>query len=366
MKYVETRNTLVNLANSILKHYGAKCFHDANPDIDKLLEGHNKVCLILLDGCAKSILEAHPIKGKILLSHKVGEIQSVRPATTVACTTSVLTGKYPIETSWMGWALPFKELENRNVEVFRGTYKDTGERVPNTRIMYDICPVTYLDELIIESNHKASLNMPIKTKEGGYTSYRDAFRRTHRFFTNNGEFMYMYFTEPDHTLHKEGVNSKKAGRIIKSLSKMILKESKRDKDTLFLVIADHSLINIKEMDVNNTPWMKELSIGAYGIEGRTPSFLVPDEHKKEFERLFKRDYGSDFDLYTASEILENNYFGFGELGNRSKDFIRDYVAVSKTNAALVDKQSKKYSPKIGHHGGASLEETTINVAAFNL
>ena len=32
-------NSLVNLSNSILKHFGAETFHNSIPEIDKLLKG---------------------------------------------------------------------------------------------------------------------------------------------------------------------------------------------------------------------------------------------------------------------------------------------------------------------------------------
>ena len=46
---VYNENSLVNLSNSILKHFGAETFHDSIPVIDEQLKGYNKVVAVLFD-----------------------------------------------------------------------------------------------------------------------------------------------------------------------------------------------------------------------------------------------------------------------------------------------------------------------------
>jgi predicted AlkP superfamily pyrophosphatase or phosphodiesterase len=43
--------------------------------------------------------------------HKLMTIHSVNPATTVACTSALLTGKNPIENGWLGWSLYLERLQ---------------------------------------------------------------------------------------------------------------------------------------------------------------------------------------------------------------------------------------------------------------
>ena len=47
---VYNNNSLVNLSNSILKHFGVETFHKTIPEVDKLLKGHKKVVAVLFDG----------------------------------------------------------------------------------------------------------------------------------------------------------------------------------------------------------------------------------------------------------------------------------------------------------------------------
>ncbi len=117
---VHNENTLVNLSNSILKHFGATCFHESIPEIDELLKGHKKVVAVLFDGMGQNITRLHLKENSYIRSNYVTTINSTFPPTTAAATTAFLTGKYPIETGWLGWAEYFKDYD-RKVLLFAGT-----------------------------------------------------------------------------------------------------------------------------------------------------------------------------------------------------------------------------------------------------
>lgn len=101
--YDENRN-LVNVSNSLLRHYGLETFHPSLRELDAILDEskNKKICLILLDGFGKHIQELHSSSCRYILSHNKRTITSVFPPTTTSATTSLLTGKYPIETGWLG------------------------------------------------------------------------------------------------------------------------------------------------------------------------------------------------------------------------------------------------------------------------
>ena len=53
-------NSLVNLSNSILKKFSCQTFHNSNDEIDRILNSKgNQVCLILLDGFGKFVMEKY-------------------------------------------------------------------------------------------------------------------------------------------------------------------------------------------------------------------------------------------------------------------------------------------------------------------
>ena len=56
---VHNEKSLVNLSNSILKHFGANYFHESIPEIDNLLKGHDKVVAVLFDGMGQNITRLH-------------------------------------------------------------------------------------------------------------------------------------------------------------------------------------------------------------------------------------------------------------------------------------------------------------------
>ena len=86
-------NCLVNLANSVLKRFGAETMHKTLPSADAYLsKGHRNVVVLLMDAMGMSILEKHLDKDGFFRSNLVGTFDSVYPPTTVAATTSLISG----------------------------------------------------------------------------------------------------------------------------------------------------------------------------------------------------------------------------------------------------------------------------------
>lgn len=102
-------NTIVNLSNSILKRFGAPLFHNSIKEIDQILEGHKKICVLLFDGLGTYIQNKHLSKSSIIRKNFFLKLSSTYPPTTVAATTGLLSGRFPIETGWLGWGVYIKE-----------------------------------------------------------------------------------------------------------------------------------------------------------------------------------------------------------------------------------------------------------------
>ena len=352
----ERTSSLVNLSSSLLAHFGANPFHQTIPEIDALLKGHQKVALFLFDGMGEYNLNQHPVAGKLFLENKYMTIVSTNPATTVAATTGLLTGKYPIETGWLGWSLSIKEA-GCPVDVFPSVSSIDGSPVEN-RIMYRVCPIKMIDELMIEKGTKAHLFFQdgVGGRFGGPKTIEEAPEMVGKFFKEGGEFAYIYFNKPDEETHRYGVRSKEVDDIVARASACVSKFISKNQDVLTLVIADHGLIDVKYVDLGKYPEITENLAELPSFEGRTVSFFIKEGRKEAFLKAMKK-YLPSFALYTKEEILEMGYFGEGEPSSRSLEFIGDYIGIAMDDCILHDTIAKSNTYLLkAHHAGPSKEE----------
>lgn len=93
--------SITNLSNSILKYFGVVPKHETIKEIDDVLSNKKNVITILLDGLGSKILKENLSREAFLNKYKFMDINSVLPSTTVASTTSFLSGLNPIEHGWL-------------------------------------------------------------------------------------------------------------------------------------------------------------------------------------------------------------------------------------------------------------------------
>lgn len=368
----KNNNNIVNLSNSVLKNFDVPTFHDTIPEIDNLLKGHKKVVVMLFDGMGTAIREKHKDSCPFIRSGKVHTIESTFPPTTVAATNAFLTGKYPIETGWMSWTQYF-DYYKRNINVFTNMDPQTGEIIrpqKDGHILSDICPITKLFELINETR-KADIATclgfgKIVTK-GLLKDFRNRYR-IHQAVKNKDEsFVYYYEQNPDHLIHEFGVNSKKVSKKIKSIDKFVKKVVKKDPDTVFVVIADHGLIDLNYLYIDEHEDLMSTLVEdkPISMEKRCPTFFVKEDKKNEFKELFVKYFGEHFELFTKEEVLQKHIYGEGTPHPETKQFIGDFVAISKDNSALVRKEDDCVNFMVASHAGGTDNERNIDVSVFN-
>lgn len=95
--------SITNLSCSILKHFNVVSKHKSINEIDEILLKNKRknIITVLLDGLGSKVLEENLPKDSFLKKHKIMDINSVLPSTTVASTTSFLSGLNPIEHGWL-------------------------------------------------------------------------------------------------------------------------------------------------------------------------------------------------------------------------------------------------------------------------
>ena len=360
--YFNRNKNLVTLSNSILKAYGIRPFHNTIKVVDELFNKNQipkrKLAVFLLDGFGTYIQKIYKKDIPNLYNHNFLKMTSIYPPTTVACTTAFLTGKYPVETGWLGWVekLP---MYSSPVTMFSSTFVDTKfETKVKTR---NFLPTTDLIELInnktnFTANKLMSFNMSLPNDLSLFFS--EANKSVKKY-----DFSYLYLTEPDSTLHECGTHSTKVKNIVKSIDTYLDCFVKNNPDVLTLVIADHGHIDTSYFILNEHQELYSLLVPKYNcLEARSCMLFVKKGRQEEALKLIKKYYSDYFDIYTKEEIIEKHLFGYGKPNIHFNDLLGDFLLVSKSNAGIADSCS---SLLVSHHAGGTKKELNINLNVFN-
>ena len=364
-------NSLVNLSNSILKHFGAETFHDTIPEIDKELKGYKKVVAVLFDGMGRNIVHLHLNEDSFIRSHYVTTINSTFPPTTAAATTAFLTGKYPIETGWLGWNTYFKDFD-RNIILFRGVDFNTGEplnKEGEMNIADRYYPTQKLFELIERANPNAKgiwiSRYPIQPDGPKNLLTTGVAQLTKALQENDECFIYFYWDSPDREMHENGIEHKKVHYQVNKAQKFLKKVVKKNKDTLFIFLADHGHIDVKYFDICERGDIYSLLDKPVSLEKRTASFFVKSGKQDEFEKLFNKYYGEYFELISKEDVLKNKVFGEGRPAPGVIDAFGDFIAVATREFGLyASKELRHIDAFKGHHAGGTVEERLIDISIF--
>lgn len=362
--FFNNHKTITNLSNSFLSHYGLNPFHAPIEEVLNAIKGRRKIAVFLFDGLGKAILEAYPKEARYILEHSFLDIYSTNPATTVASTTSFLTAKTPIETGYLGWTVQFKDY-SFPIEAFSNRNALTGEEVASFNLMEKRCPTKKIDVLLREKGIKASCLFPFPIAKNGPRNFEDIYLEASSFFNDGGEFLYIYVPEPDHTLHEEGVISKKVASLIIEENALIEHFVNRHPDVLVFSLSDHGMVDIEYQDIAKEKDIVESLAKPISLEGRTTSFFIKEDKKEIFQKAFLKRF-PNFTLLTKEEVIQSKYFGEGEASSYSLDFIGDFVSISLGNDFLFDSRYKRDNLYFkGHHAGGKKEEREILLSLYN-
>ena len=359
--FPDYNNCLSNLTNSILKYYGLKTHHKTLDKLDYILneKEYKNIVLILYDGMGTNLLKRNLKEEDFLNRHKELDINAVFPPTTTASTTSILSGLNPNEHGWLGWDLYFKEI-NKVVTMFTNTLKDTEKVISEESISEKTYPYISILEAIKTKVNTIGL---FPFKETLYTDIKDMNEKIIKTCQNNKKnFIYAYYENPDHIMHKTGNNSKQT----KDTFKMINKESenlcKNLKDTLVIITADHGHINSEPITLKDYRDIFECLDRNTSIEARACSFKIKKGYEQKFKKLFNQYFSKDFNLYSKEEVIKLKLFGIGENNKNFEDSIGDFLAVATTNKYFrYDENSKKF---LSQHAGITEDEVVVPIIIY--
>ena len=126
------------------------------------------------------------------------------------------------------------------------------------------------------------------------------------------KYIYAYDTNPDSTMHDIGCDKEEIKNIISNINNKIESLSKKVKDTIIFVVADHGHKNIINIDLNDYPDVVDCLERNTSLEPRAVNFFIKKDKKEDFVRLFNKYFSEDFDLHEMSDVIESKLFGDGK------------------------------------------------------
>jgi len=358
IRHPDYRNSILNVTNSILKHYGAEAAYATLPELDAALEkGYRHVFLVLLDGFGVNLFKFLEENSGMKRDFKK-EITSVFPPTTVAATNAVMSGLPPYVTGYIGWTQYFKN-EDANVIVFYNQdfydfEKKLEEKLSEKYLKY---------ESIYEKIRKASPDVETfelfpNFRPDGYPTFGSQVDRAIEIARRpNRTFAYVYWSEPDATEHKHGVEVLETAAMVRELNREYERlTNSLGGDSLVVLIADHGQVDVEEIFVLDDEELMACLVRKPSIEPRACNFFVKKEKKEEFVSLFRRKYGDKFLLYSKERLYQEELLGTGKKHPLLDDFLGDFLAISVGPYIFNMVGVKTYK---GHHAGLTRDEMLV-------
>ena len=366
IKYPDYDRSILSIASSVLKYFGVKdCQHKTLPELDKLLsKNYKNVIVMLFDGMGSSVLEEHLDNDDFLKQHRLTDISTVYPSTTVAATTSIQSGYSPIETGWIGWDLYFDEI-GENITVFKNTLQRNGEFAADYNVPLKYISYKNICDRIKEVRGRNTAYMVSVFSKYHSKSVNDICKTVCRLSKKRKQkYIYTYWFQPDNLMHIYGVDSNEAKQEIKMINSEIENLCKKLKNSLVIITADHGQVDCVNEYLEDYPVLTDMLKIPPSIEPRAVNFFIKDGKTEEFKIEFNKIFGDYFRLMTKNEVFSENLLGHGKVHIKTKDFIGDYLAVATSNVILNIKRSDFEA--IGCHAGLTEEEMTVPFIAIEV
>jgi len=345
-------NSLLNITSSILKHYNVNLGYKSLEGLDKILaKNYKNIVLYLVDAMGSKILEKHLSSDAFVVKNRIADLTTVFPSTTVAATTTAITGLPPAVTGWLGWQQYVHE-EDKNVVFFLNQDYYDEEYKFSYNVSEKYVKVNNIYDLIKEKN--TQVNTHEIFPEFRIKEHKTIMNQVETVINTlkNGEnnFIYAYWDKLDTYLHEYGTTSEIINNHVKEINTAMeyLQQNISD-NTLVIVTADHGQVDIEGINLWEYEDLTSLFKHQPAIEARATAFYVQDKSLDDFERIFNYHFKDKFILYRSKDLLDTGIFGYGNINKRTLAFLGDYfaVAIDKYSFRL---QNAKHVHKATHAG----------------
>ena len=272
MTLPDYKNCIANLPNSILKKFGAEPVGDTLPLLDPYLEKeYENIVVILLDGMGKAIVERHLAEDGAFRTHLAGIYKSTFLSTTVAATTSMMSGLQPCEHSWLGWDCYYPQVD-KNVTVFLNVEQGTKMPAADYNLAWTLTPYENVIDRIKRYGGQAYLTAPfLDSSIDTFGRLCDNVRGYCRL--PGKKYVYAYWNQPDGLLHRCGCGSAEVHENILKLEAEVSKLAEAIPNSLIVVTADHGHIDNEQVMIRDYPQLTECLEHLPSLEPRVLNLL---------------------------------------------------------------------------------------------
>ena len=354
MDFIDYQNCIVGIPNSILKYYGLKELNISLSVLDEYLNKDIKnIVIILCDGMGYNFLENTLSEKDFLRKNLKCKISSVFPTTTASATTSIITGLYPNQHCWLGWDNYIKPI-NKVVTMFLNKEKDTNNFISEENICHKYFGYkTIFDYINNGSKVKGTYLSPFDgTKYKNFDEMCNKIKNICN--SDNNNFIYAYYENPDSIMHKKGLESKKTKRTLKIINQKLEKLTNELNDTLVIVTADHGLIKNEYIYLEDYDELFNCLKHNTSIDSRASMMFVKKDCIDKFSELFRQKFNEDFILYSKKEILDKKLFGLNKNHKMFNSCLGDFIAVGIKDKSIKYKRNG-HEFKASHSGLTELE-----------
>lgn len=353
-------NCIANLPNSILKKFGVETVGKTLPVLDEqLTKDYKNIVVLLLDGMGTFIIDKILDKDGPFSSHLKAEYNSVFLSTTVAATTSVLSGLQTCEHGWLGWDNYYPQI-NENVTVFLNTIQNTEKPAADYNVAWTYTPYENIVKKIVRSGQKAYMIAPFLPP---HPDSLDTICASIESLCKEPDhkYIYAYWNEPDGFLHQYGSDSAEVKNGLREIEDKVNRLVEGLEDTLFIITADHGHIDNEYVVIQDYPKICACLERLPSLEPRVLNLFVKPGKEQTFEEEFKREFGEKFLLLTMEEALERKLFGTGKYHECFPGMLGNYLAIATDNLSIYFNYEEIWKSM---HGSVTEQEMKIPLIIY--
>jgi len=345
------KNCISNLPNSVMRYFGVPAVGDTLPCLDEYLKReYRNIVVILLDGMGINIMEENLDEDGFFRTNLKASYSSTFPPTTVAATTSVMSGQMPDEHAWLGWDCYYPQID-KNVTVFFNVLQGTEQPAADFNVPYTYTGYENVFSRFGNAGKTAHAVAPF------LDPFPDDFGkivgRVKELCNEDGrKYIYTYWNEPDTSMHDTGCFSERSKNVLRTLETQVQALCAELKDTLVIVTADHGHRNSRGVAIIDYPTIMECLVRMPSIEPRALNLFIKPDKKEQFEKEFDRLFGEEFVLMTKQEVIESRLFGTGKEHDCFRGMLGDYLAIAIGDLSIYNTKEEA-EHFIGVHAGLS-------------